>query len=158
MICFSGCLMSSVSLQKLFCEVCSALKCSFEEFVREKVVFPSYSSAIFSLFNFCKQFIAVLCFVSFCWDRLSEQVSFPLHPNTQRNRNFSALLALLWKISRSPLTLKPLGAVYMCVLLFEKCKFFTSLNCELLNGWNWVLFRVCCPPSQLVQCFVHNSL
>ena len=47
MICFSGCLMSSASLQKLFCEVCSALKCSFEEFVREKVVFPSYSSAIF---------------------------------------------------------------------------------------------------------------
>ena len=32
MICFSGCLMSSASLQKLFCEVCSALKCSFEEF------------------------------------------------------------------------------------------------------------------------------
>ena len=47
MICFSGCLMSSASLQKLFCEVCSALKCSFEEFVREKVFFPSYSSAIF---------------------------------------------------------------------------------------------------------------
>ena len=48
MVCFSGCLMSSASLQKLFCGVFSALKCSFEEFVREKVVFPSYSSAIFS--------------------------------------------------------------------------------------------------------------
>ena len=47
MVCFSGCLMSSASLQKLFCGVCSALKCSFGEFVREKVVFPSYSSAIF---------------------------------------------------------------------------------------------------------------
>ena len=35
MICFSGCLMSSTSIQKLFCGVCSALKCSFEEFVRE---------------------------------------------------------------------------------------------------------------------------
>ena len=46
MVCFSGCLMSSASLQKLFCGVCSVLKCSFEEFVREKVVFPSYSSAI----------------------------------------------------------------------------------------------------------------
>ena len=46
MVCFSGCLMSSASIQKLFCGVCSALKCSFEEFVREKVVFPSYSSAI----------------------------------------------------------------------------------------------------------------
>ena len=47
MVCFSGCLMSSASLQKLFCEVCSALKCSFEEFVMEKLFFPSYSSAIF---------------------------------------------------------------------------------------------------------------
>ena len=47
MVCFSGCLMSSASLQKLFCGVCSALKCSFEEFVREKVVFPSYSSTTF---------------------------------------------------------------------------------------------------------------
>ena len=47
MVCFSGCLMSSASLQKLFCGFCSALKCSFEEFVREKVVFLSYSSAIF---------------------------------------------------------------------------------------------------------------
>ena len=46
MICFSGCLMSSARIQKLFCGVCSALKYSFEEFVREKVVFPSYSSAI----------------------------------------------------------------------------------------------------------------
>ena len=46
MICFSGCLMSSASIQMLFCGVCSALKCSFDEFVREKVVSPSYSSAI----------------------------------------------------------------------------------------------------------------
>ena len=46
MICFSGCLMSSASIQKLFCEFYSALKCSFDEFVREKVVSPSYSSAI----------------------------------------------------------------------------------------------------------------
>ena len=47
MVCFSGCLMSYASLQKLFCGVCSALKCSFEEFVREKVIFPYYSSAKF---------------------------------------------------------------------------------------------------------------
>ena len=44
--CFSGCLMSSASIQKLFCGVCSAFKCSFDEFVGEKVVPPSYSSAI----------------------------------------------------------------------------------------------------------------
>ena len=46
MICFSGCLMSSASIQKLFCGIYSALKCSFEEFVRDKVVSLSYSSSI----------------------------------------------------------------------------------------------------------------
>ena len=38
--------MSSASGQKLFCEVFSVFKCSFDEFVGEKVVSPSYSSAI----------------------------------------------------------------------------------------------------------------
>ena len=46
MICFSGCLIFSANIQKLFCGIYSALKCSFDEFVREKVVSPSYSSAI----------------------------------------------------------------------------------------------------------------
>ena len=44
--CLSGCLMSSASIQKLFCGICSAFKCSFNEFVGKKVVSPSYSSAI----------------------------------------------------------------------------------------------------------------
>ena len=44
--CFSGHVMSSASDQKLFCGVCSAFKCSFDEFVGEKVISPSYSSAI----------------------------------------------------------------------------------------------------------------
>ena len=44
--CFSGCLMSSASIQKLFCRIYSEFKCSFDEFVGEKVVSPSYSSAI----------------------------------------------------------------------------------------------------------------
>ena len=46
MICFSGCLTSSASIQKLFCRIYSVLKFSFDEFVGEKVVSPSYSSAI----------------------------------------------------------------------------------------------------------------
>ena len=46
MVCFSGRLMTSASDQKLFCEVCSAFRYSFDEFVGEKVVSPSYSSAI----------------------------------------------------------------------------------------------------------------
>ena len=44
--CLSRCLMSSVSIKKLFCGICSAFKCSLNEFVREKMVSPSYSSAI----------------------------------------------------------------------------------------------------------------
>ena len=44
--CLSGCLMSSASIQKLFCGIYSAFKCSFDEFVGEKVVSLSYSSAI----------------------------------------------------------------------------------------------------------------
>ena len=39
--CFSGCLMTSASDQKLFCEVCSVFSYSFDEFVGEKVVSPS---------------------------------------------------------------------------------------------------------------------
>ena len=46
MSCFSGCLMSSAGIQKLYCGICSALKCSFDEFVGEKLVSPSYPSAI----------------------------------------------------------------------------------------------------------------
>ena len=43
---FSGCLMSSAGIQKLFCGIYSTFKCSFDEFVGEKVVSPSYSSTI----------------------------------------------------------------------------------------------------------------
>ena len=44
--CFSGCLMSSASIQKLFCGIYSAFKCSFDEFMGETVFSPSYSSSI----------------------------------------------------------------------------------------------------------------
>ena len=44
--CFSGRLMSSASDQKLFCEICAVFNCSFNDFVGEEVVSPSYSSAI----------------------------------------------------------------------------------------------------------------
>ena len=43
--CFSGCLMYSACIQKLFCGIYSAFKCSFDEFVGEKVVSLSYYSA-----------------------------------------------------------------------------------------------------------------
>ena len=44
--CFSGCLMSSAGIQKLFCGFYSVFKCSFDEFVGEKVISLSYSSTI----------------------------------------------------------------------------------------------------------------
>ena len=44
--CLSGCLVSSASVQKLFCGSCSAFKWSFDEFVGEKVVSLSYYCAI----------------------------------------------------------------------------------------------------------------
>ena len=47
--CLSGCLMSSACIQKLFCGIYSAFKCSFHEFVGEKVVSLFYSSAILGL-------------------------------------------------------------------------------------------------------------
>jgi len=47
--CFSGCLMSSAGIQKFFCGICSVFKCSFDEFVQEKVVSLSYSSTILGL-------------------------------------------------------------------------------------------------------------
>ena len=34
------------SIQKLFCGICSAFKCSFDEIVGKKVVSPSYSSSV----------------------------------------------------------------------------------------------------------------
>ena len=43
--CFSGRLMSDASDQKLFCNLCSPFCFSFDEFVEEKVISPSYSSA-----------------------------------------------------------------------------------------------------------------
>ena len=44
--CFSGCLMSSASIQKLFFGIYSVFQCSFDEFVGEKVISLSYSSTI----------------------------------------------------------------------------------------------------------------
>ena len=59
--CLSGCLMSSSSIQKLFCGICSAFKCSSDEFMGEKVVSPSYSSAILG-----PPLPTLLCFLICC--------------------------------------------------------------------------------------------
>ena len=61
--CFSGRLMSAASDQKLFCKLCSPFCCSFDEFVEEKVISPSYSSAILTppySFTFLKRLFSSL--------------------------------------------------------------------------------------------------
>ena len=45
----SGCLIFSSSIQKLFCGIFSVFNWSFDEFVGEKVISPSYFSAILGL-------------------------------------------------------------------------------------------------------------
>ena len=69
--CFSGCLMSSAGIQKLFCGIYSAFKCSFDEFVGKKVVSPSYSSTI----------LAVILILSFSRVRYSAYVHSLLKVN-----------------------------------------------------------------------------
>ena len=57
--CLSGYLVSSASVQKLFCGISSVFKCSFDEFVGEKVVSLSYSSTILGLPPKCDIFISL---------------------------------------------------------------------------------------------------
>ena len=90
MICFSGCLMSSASIQKLFCRIYSVLKCSFDEFVGEKVVSPSYSSTI--LAHFLVLVFKNLCtvFHSGCINLYSHQQcsSVPYFPHLLQHLSF----------------------------------------------------------------------
>ena len=60
--CLSGCLVSSTSIQNLFSGSCLAFKWSFNEFVGEKVVSLSYSSAILGPPPFIPLFDWVFCF------------------------------------------------------------------------------------------------
>ena len=67
--CLSGCLVSCARIQKLFCGSCSTFKWTFDEFVGEKVVFSSYSSAILGPpppdFSFIRDKLTV--FIWFCF-------------------------------------------------------------------------------------------
>ena len=47
--CLFGCLVFSANVEKLFCGSCSAFKWTFDEFVGDKVVSPSYSSTVLGL-------------------------------------------------------------------------------------------------------------
>ena len=52
--------MSSAGIQKLFCGIYSTFKCSFDEFVGEKVFSLSYSSAILAPPEFVHLFVGRL--------------------------------------------------------------------------------------------------
>ena len=103
--CFSGRLMTSASDQKWFCEVCSAFSYSFDEFIGEKVVSPSYSSAIlapphvhsfkvkFVVFFFKRANIlaSTLLYISHLF-LIEVQLSY-LYPTTRKTIALSTLLS-----------------------------------------------------------------
>ena len=62
--CLSGCLVSSASIQKSFCRICSALKWPLDEFVGEKVVSLSSPFTILGPPPCCHIFITSLQFLS----------------------------------------------------------------------------------------------
>ena len=77
--CFSGFLMSSAGIQKLFCGIYSVFKRSFDEFVGEKVVSLSYSSALLGLpsekvfipLSFLKDGLARYGILGYCFSFIS---------------------------------------------------------------------------------------
>ena len=70
--CLSGCLGSSTSIQKLFCGNCSTLKWSFDEFVEEKVVSPSYFYAILRPPPTLSYFL--VCLIIFPWNDILSNI------------------------------------------------------------------------------------
>ena len=83
--CFSGCLMSSAGIQKLFCGIYLVFKCSFDEFVREKVFSPSYSSAILAPppnQSFLKEISPGISWEGMMLTKAETPVLWPLHANS----------------------------------------------------------------------------
>ena len=115
--CFSGRLMSAASDQKLFCKLCSPFCCSFNEFVEEKVISPSYSSAILTpLSSFYSWNHGLGSWArlsgeveSMGTDQVSMVVSFPWHVITH---SLAWLFNVLWM-----LVLFPWIRIYIALLL-----------------------------------------
>ena len=124
-----GCLMSSVSVQKLFCGICSAFKCSFDEFVGKKVVSPSCSSAILG------PPLEVRSLKSWCWQILAPSVGSREDSFLASCRNFWWLLAvlhILWLVAAS---LESLHLSSYGFLLCVSLSFFVS-DKDILIGFS----------------------
>ena len=128
--CHSGCLMSSASLQKLFCGIFLAFKCSFNEFLGEKVISPSYSSAIlepplsllFILFYF-------ILFLSLLFNKLSRLVITFL-PRSKH-------LLISWLQSQSAVILEPKKIMFVTVSIVSPsiCREVVRPDALILVFW-----------------------
>ena len=74
----SGCLVSSASVQKLFCGISSAFKWSFDEFVGEKVVSPSFSSTILRCPPPCCPFKGSVSTIMLCLQKINYLRQLPV--------------------------------------------------------------------------------
>ena len=83
--CLSGCLVSSTIIHNLFCGICSAFKWSFNEFVGEKVVYSSYSSA--TLRPPCIMAFLSMIHLLLCYSIIIESV-FVISPNIDVSFSF----------------------------------------------------------------------
>ena len=83
--------MSSAGIQKLFCGIYSAFKCSFDEFVGEKVFSPSCSSAILAPLSAIK----ILVWSTVCWREMGLGGTL-LHSFLQGPRLIKCLPSSVW--------------------------------------------------------------
>ena len=92
--------MSSAGIQKLFCGIYWAFKCSFDEFVGENVVSPSYSSFIFCIFPPSVYYTFQLCVVGF-WHSVFSALTiwrstWPRDTAIWQSNFFHATWGVLW--------------------------------------------------------------
>ena len=109
----SGCLMSSASIQKLFCGIHSAFKCSFNELVGKKMVSRSYSSAILG------------------W-MLSFKPTFSVSSFSFIKRLFSSLLSAIRVVSSAYLRL----LIFLLAILIPACASSSPVFLMMYSAYN----------------------
>ena len=152
--CFSGRLMSTASDQKLFCKLCSPFCCSFDEFVEEKVISPSYSSAILtpslvSLIFFKRSCLShSIIYSIFCpnhWGRLS-YLSLPFFGTLHSNGCIFPFLHCFSLLFFSQLFVRPpqSAALLFCISFsWGRSWSLSPLQChELLSIFLQALYQI----------------